>query len=137
MGVVDTRPDRAAQIAAELGVRTWDDRDALLDVVDAVTVVVPTPAHFAVAKAALQRGKHVLIEKPLTTTIAEADELVALAESKGALIQTGHVERFNRAIRAALPYVDRPRFIESDRLARLPIPLARSALIRVPMASSL
>lgn len=117
VGVVDTRPERAAEIAVELGVRTWHDRDDLIDAVDAVTVVVPTPAHFEVAKAALQRGKHVLIEKPLTTTIAEADELVLLAESQGALIQTGHVERFNRAIRAALPYVDRPRFIESDRLA--------------------
>ena len=79
--------------------------------------MVPTPAHFAVARTALARGKHLLIEKPITTTLAEADELLALAAANGALVQTGHVERFNRAVRAALPYVDAPRFIESDRLA--------------------
>ena len=65
----------------------------------------------------LARGIHVLIEKPIATTLEEADELLALARAHGALVQTGHVERFNRAIRAALPYVDAPRFIESDRLA--------------------
>jgi predicted dehydrogenase len=78
---------------------------------------VPTPAHYAVAKVALARGKHLLIEKPIAATLDEADELVATAKASGALIQTGHVERFNRAIRAALPYVDAPRFVESDRLA--------------------
>ena len=117
VGFVDTRPERAAQVAGELGVRPWDDCNALIDAVDAISVVVPTPAHYDVAKAALQRGRHVLIEKPLTTTIDQADELLEIAEANGALIQTGHVERFNRAIRAALPYVDGPRFIESDRLA--------------------
>jgi predicted dehydrogenase len=91
--------------------------ESLLDVVDAVTIVVPTPAHFAVAKQVLARGIHALIEKPIATTLAEADEMLALAKAHGALVQTGHVERFNRAIRAALPYVDAPRFIESDRLA--------------------
>jgi len=90
---------------------------ALVDACEALTVVVPTPAHFAVAKRALERGRHVLIEKPLTATLDEADELLAIAERTGALIQTGHVERFNRAIRGAQPYVDRPRFVESDRLA--------------------
>jgi predicted dehydrogenase len=70
-----------------------------------------------VAKAALERGKHLLIEKPIATTLEEADELLAIARRTGALVQTGHVERFNRAIRAGLPYVDRARFIESDRLA--------------------
>lgn len=117
VGFIDTRPERAAQVAGELGIRPWDDCDALIDAVDAISVVVPTPAHYEVAKAALQRGRHVLIEKPLTTTIDQADELLEIAEANGALIQTGHVERFNRAIRAALPYVDGPRFIESDRLA--------------------
>ncbi len=117
VGFVDTRPERAAQVAGELGVRPWDDCRALIDAVDAISVVVPTPAHYDVAKAALQRGRHVLIEQPLTTTIDQADELLEIAEANGALIQTGHVERFNRAIRAALPYVDGPRFIESDRLA--------------------
>ncbi len=117
VGFSDTRPDRAAQVAGELGVQAWTDPDALMAACDALSIVVPTPAHYEVACRALAMGKHVLIEKPLTTTIAQADELLALAERHGALIQTGHVERFNRAIRAALPYVEEPRFIESDRLA--------------------
>ena len=104
-------------MSAELGVRAYDSVDSLLDDVDAITVVVPTPAHYEVAKAALERGKHVLIEKPLATTLDEADELLAIARRTGAIVQTGHVERFNRAVRAALPFVDAPRFIESDRLA--------------------
>ena len=116
-GFIDERPDRATQVAAELNVSAYPNVDALLDTVDAVTIVVPTPAHFAVAKAALLRGKHVMIEKPITTTLDEADELLAIAERTGVLIQTGHVERFNRAVRAALPHVHEPRFIESNRLA--------------------
>ena len=117
MGFHDARPDRAAEVSRELGVPAVDSLDALLDVVDAATIVVPTPAHFAVASAALRRGVHLLIEKPIATTLDEADELLALAAQHGALIQTGHVERFNRAVRAALPFVESPRFLESDRLA--------------------
>ncbi len=117
VGFYEANGDRAVQVTKELGVPAFPSVEALLDVVDAATVVVPTPAHFAVAKVALARGKHLLIEKPIATTLAEADELLAMAKESGALIQTGHVERFNRAIRAALPFVDAPRFIESDRLA--------------------
>ncbi len=108
---------RAAHVATELGVRAYPTVSALLDEVDAVTIAVPTPAHHAVASEALRRGKHVLVEKPIASTLEEADELLGLARANGALIQTGHVERFNRAIRAALPFVDAPRFIQSDRLA--------------------
>ena len=104
-------------MAGELGVRAHESIESLLDDVDALTIVVPTPAHFAVAKPALERGKHVLIEKPFAATLAEADELLDTAKRSGAVVQIGHVERFNRAIRAALPYVDEPRFVESDRLA--------------------
>ena len=100
-----------------MGVRAFATLDALMAEVDALTIVVPTAAHHAVAKAALTRGLHVLIEKPLAATLDEADDLLATARRAGVLIQTGHVERFNRAMRAALPFVDRPRFIESDRLA--------------------
>jgi predicted dehydrogenase len=116
-GFFDARTERAEQVARELGVTAHSSLDSLLDVVDAVTIVVPTPAHFAVAREVLGRGIHALIEKPIATTLDEADEMLALARVNGALVQTGHVERFNRAIRAALPYVDAPRFIESDRLA--------------------
>jgi len=117
VGFHEVRPERAAQVSAELGVAAFDDVERLIEACDALTIVVPTPAHFAVAKAAVARGRHVLIEKPLTATLDEADELLAVARANGALVQTGHVERFNRAIRAAMPYVDRPRFLESDRLA--------------------
>lgn len=117
VGFHEARPERAAQVATELGVRAFEDAVALVEACDALTIVVPTPAHFAVAKEAVSRGKHVLIEKPLTATLAEADELLDIAARNGALVQTGHVERFNRAIRAAMPYVDSPRFLESDRLA--------------------
>ena len=117
VGFVEERPDRAASVSAELGVRAYPSLDSLMADVDALTVVVPTPAHFAVARAALKQGKHLLIEKPIATSLAEADELLEIAERQGLLVQTGHVERFNRAIRAALPYVDTPRFVESDRLA--------------------
>lgn len=94
-----------------------------------MTIAVPTSHHFAVAKEALGRGKHVLIEKPLTTTIAEADGLLSIAARTGALVQTGHVERFNRSVRAALPYVDEPRFVQSDRLAPFSIRGADVAVV--------
>ncbi|MBA4071739.1 MAG: hypothetical protein C0497_07895 [Gemmatimonas sp.] len=116
-GFYETDAARAASVGEELGVAAVASLDALLDDVEAVSIVVPTPAHFAVAKAALERGKHVLIEKPITTTLDEADALLALAKAKGTLVQIGHIERFNRAIRAAWPYVETPLFIESERLA--------------------
>ncbi|MDQ6633280.1 MAG: Gfo/Idh/MocA family oxidoreductase [Gemmatimonadota bacterium] len=116
-GFYESRAERAAQVATELGVRAFDSLDALLEVVDAVTIVVPTPAHFEVAQQVLARGIHALIEKPIATTLEQADAILRLAKKHGALIQTGHVERFNRAIRAALPYVNAPLFIESNRLA--------------------
>jgi len=116
-GFYESNAARAAKVAGELGVTAHPTLESLLDVVDAVTIVVPTPAHFEVAREVLGRGIHALIEKPIATTLEEADAMLALAREKGAIVQTGHVERFNRAIRAALPYVDTPRFIESDRLA--------------------
>jgi predicted dehydrogenase len=116
-GFHESSGERSAKVAGELGVKAHASLDALFADVEAVSIVVPTPAHFAVAKAALEAGKHVLIEKPITATIAEADELLALAKKQGLLVQIGHIERFNRAIRAALPHVDQPLFLDSDRLA--------------------
>ena len=116
-GFYDSNPEQRARVAAELRVHGFQSLDALLDAVDAAVVVVPTKAHHEVGKAALSRGIHLLIEKPITATLAQADELVALARQRGALLQIGHVERFNRAVRAAAPYLDAPRFIESERLA--------------------
>ena len=101
-GFAETNDARAEQIARDLGVTRAASLEALLADVDAVTIVVPTPAHHHVAMAALRQGKHVLIEKPIATTLAEADEMVAAAVANGCVLQTGHVERFNRAVRAAL-----------------------------------
>jgi predicted dehydrogenase len=117
VGFHEPRHERATQLAAEFGVKAHPTLESLLDAVDAVTIVVPTPAHFAVAQQVLARGIHAMIEKPIAATLDEADAMLAMARAHGAIVQTGHVERFNRAIRAALPYVDRPRFIESDRLS--------------------
>lgn len=116
-GFVESNDSRARQIVAELGVERHATLDSLLPRVDAVTIVVPTPAHYAVAKAALEAGRHVFIEKPITATLEEADDILDLARQRGCIVQIGHVERFNRAVRAALPHVSRPRFIESERLA--------------------
>ena len=116
-GFFDIDAERAARVSAELGVRAHGSLDDLLDGCDAVSVVVPTRAHADVARQALAKGRALLIEKPLCVTISEADAILADAEAAGVVVQTGHVERFNRAIRAALPYIDAPRFIASDRLA--------------------
>ncbi len=116
-GFVETRRERALEVETELAVKAHPSLDSLLDASDAVIVVVPTSAHFAVASAAIERGKHVFIEKPITTTLAEADALLALAREQGVMVQIGHIERFNQAVRAALPYVNKPRFIDSERLA--------------------
>ena len=116
-GFHDSDSARAGTVASELGVRAHKSVEDLIKECEALTVVVPTPAHYAVAKVALERGKHLLIEKPLTATLAEADELLEIARKQKVVVQTGHVERFNRAILAAMPYVTQPRFIESDRLA--------------------
>ena len=101
----------------ELGVRAFTSVDALLDAVDAAVVVVPTPAHYDVASRALERGIHLLIEKPIAATLDQANRLVELARAKKAKLQVGHVERFNRAVRAAWPYLESPLFVESERLA--------------------
>mgnify|MGYP000116383941 CR=1 FL=1 len=116
-GFVDENPARAREVASTHGVRAFSSLEALLDEVDAVSIVVPTTAHHEVATAALRRGKHLFVEKPFTVTLDEADALLALTETAGVVLQVGHVERFNRAVRAAMPYIDQPRFIESDRLA--------------------
>jgi predicted dehydrogenase len=116
-GFHEVNQDRASFVEKELGARAFPSLDALLEEVDAITVAVPTPAHFDVAHEALRRGISCLVEKPLASNIEEADALLAAADGSGAVLQTGHVERFNRAIRAAQPHVNSPSFIQSDRLA--------------------
>jgi predicted dehydrogenase len=115
--VVDPRAEARAALAAELGVRALEDHRSLLGAVDAVSVVTPTPVHFGVAREFLEAGAHVLVEKPITQTPAEARELIALAARARRTLQVGHLERFNAAILAAEPHLKSPRFIECHRLA--------------------
>ena len=116
-GVYDVDPTRAKKIAGELGTVAFGDMDELLGRVEAVTVAVPTPAHAEVGIRALKRGVPVLMEKPLAATLVEADDLIAEARRRQVQLQVGHIERYNRAIRAAEGYLDGPRYIESMRLA--------------------
>ncbi|HXE58299.1 MAG TPA: Gfo/Idh/MocA family oxidoreductase [Gemmatimonadales bacterium] len=117
VGIYDHTPAHSAKAAEQFGVRAFHDLDELLGRVRAVTVAVPTSAHAEVGLRALSRGVAVMMEKPLAATLAEADALVAEAARRGVQLQVGHIERFNRAVRAALPYLHEPRFIESQRLA--------------------
>jgi predicted dehydrogenase len=117
VGVYDVSAERAAQVASELGVRAFASLDALLGAVEAAVVAVPTTEHAEVALAAIERGVHLLIEKPIASTREEADRILAAAAERGVVVGTGHVERFNAALRACEPYLDGPRFIESHRLA--------------------
>lgn len=117
VGVFDASAERAAEVAAELGVRAFSTLDDFLGAVEAAVVAVPTTDHATVALAAIDRGVHLLIEKPIAVTLEEANEILEAAERRGVLVGTGHVERFNPALRACEPYLDGPRFIESHRLA--------------------
>jgi predicted dehydrogenase len=117
VGVYDASAARMAQVAAELGVRAYASRDELLAEVDAAVVAVTTTSHAEVALAAIERGVHLLVEKPIAATLEEADRIVERAREQGVVVATGHVERFNAALRACEQYLDEPRFVESHRLA--------------------
>ena len=116
VGVYDQRPERAREIAAELGVRAFESLDEALGAVRAVSVVIPTTEHAAVARQAFARGVDVLLEKPVTRTLEEAAELIGLAEQGGRILQVGHLERFNPGVVAAKAATNRPMFFEIHRL---------------------
>lgn len=117
VGVYDTDPARAAAVAAEVGTRVFASLPELLGAVRAVSVAVPTSFHRDVGLECLGRGVSVLMEKPIAVTLAEADELLAEAARHDVIFAVGHIERFNRAIRAAQAYLERPVFLEGIRLA--------------------
>lgn len=118
VGVVDTQKAQADKIAENLGCQSFYRHDELFDKVDAVSIAVPTESHFTVSRDFIQRKIDVLIEKPITSTVEEADSLLRLAEEHGALIQVGHLERFNPAVVALEQRIRNPLFIESHRLSR-------------------
>ena len=117
VGVVDVDQQRASEVAEETQSKAFTDYKELLKEIDLVSIVVPTQQHYRVAKDCFQSGCHVLLEKPVTQTVEEVDELIALAESKNLVFQVGHLERFNPAVRALEGVLNNPLFIESQRLA--------------------
>jgi predicted dehydrogenase len=117
VAVVDANGEAAGKVAAELGVRAVNDYREILGEVDAVSLAVPTPLHHSIGCALLDRGIHLLVEKPIATTVPQARELVDLARARGCVLQVGHLERFNPAILAAATRLQTPRFVESHRLA--------------------
>jgi predicted dehydrogenase len=120
VAAVDVDPARARAAVAQSSAEALADYRSLFGRVDAVTVAVPTVAHLEVALAFLEQGIHVLVEKPMASSLAEADRMLDAAARSGAILGVGHTERFNPAIEAALAVLERPRFIEIDRLSGFP-----------------
>jgi len=117
VAVVDASAENRTRVAAETGCRAVADYRDILGEVDAVSIATPTPLHYPIARECLERGIHVLVEKPITTTLEEARSLVETAARQGRVLQVGHLERFNAAILALAGTLHTPRFVESHRLA--------------------
>ncbi len=117
MGVYDSRPERSQEISARLGVSNYDSYEDLLAAVDAVDIAATTSSHYELAKKALLAGRHVCIEKPITSELWQAEELVALAQQKNLKLQVGHIERFNPVTLQVESLIREPMFIESHRLS--------------------
>ncbi len=117
MGVVDADAGRAEDIAGKLKTRAYTDAAQLIGMVDAVSIVVPTFLHHSIAKKFLDQGIHVLLEKPITVDLEQADELNDIAERKGLILQVGHIERFNPAVTVVRPLLKSPRYMTAERAA--------------------
>jgi predicted dehydrogenase len=116
-GFHDPDAENSKKVVAEFGIQSFETIEALIEAVDVVNIVTPTVHHFDCASAALQKNKHVFIEKPVVATPEEAEQLIALANQSHVKIQVGHVERFNPAYIAVQPFLNNPMFIEGHRLA--------------------
>ncbi|HOZ82456.1 MAG TPA: Gfo/Idh/MocA family oxidoreductase [Bacteroidia bacterium] len=116
-GFYDNDATTRQQVSETLGITAYADAESLIAACDVVDIVTPTLSHFKYAMIALNAGKHIFIEKPITNTLQEAEEMISLAEQKGLKIQIGHVERFNPAFVAAQSKIRQPMFIEAHRLA--------------------
>ncbi len=117
VGFYDPNQENAKKVAAEFGYQIFETIEALIEAVDVVDIVTPTLSHYDCAKKAIRAGKHVFLEKPITNTVAEAEELIALAKEYNVKGQVGHVERFNPAFQAIRHKIENPMFIETHRLA--------------------
>lgn len=118
VGFYDPDPATAEKVEKEFGIRSFPDIASLVDAVEVVDIVTPTIAHFSCASEALQKRRHVFIEKPIVATPAEARTLISMATEAGVKVQVGHVERFNPAFMAARQSIRQPMFIETHRLAQ-------------------
>lgn len=118
VGFYDPSDDNAADAIEKFGIQRYETIQDLLNVVDCVDIVTPTLAHYDCASQALRNSKHVFIEKPVTQTVDEARSLMELAREADVKVQVGHVERFNPAFQSAIPYFNKPMFIETHRLAQ-------------------
>ena len=116
-GIYDRDPKRAAQIAEKITAKSFDSYESLLDACDAVDIAATTTAHFDLAEKALKAGKHIFLEKPITSKLEEAYQLLELSEKKGLKIQVGHIERFNPVIMKVESEIKDPLFIESTRIS--------------------
>ncbi|MGB9664940.1 MAG: Gfo/Idh/MocA family protein, partial [Ignavibacteria bacterium] len=117
-GIFDIEKEKSKSIADEFKVRSFENLNDLFNSSDAVIIATTTSNHFEVGKAALENNLHIFIEKPITSTIEEAEELIKLSKEKNKFIQVGHIERFNPAILALEKYELTPMFIQSDRLSQ-------------------
>ncbi len=117
LGVVDSDLQRAKEIASLNHCQAFSELDPLLGKIDAASVVVPTVYHHPVAKVLLQQRVHLLLEKPMTTTLEEADDLIAIADRTGAILQVGHIEQFNAGLRTLKRHLTHPRFFECHRIS--------------------
>ena len=120
IGVVDIDNKKGEKVATELGVNFYEDYNEILDIVDVVSIVVPTVNHFKTAKAFLESGVHVLLEKPFAETVEEAETLDQIAREKNLCLQIGHLERFNPVFLEFKQLIDKPKFIENIRIAPFP-----------------
>lgn len=120
VALVDIDDKRADAFAQKYGCGAYSDYRDILNKVDALSIVTPTTSHHGIALDCLRAGKDIFIEKPITVTVKEADELITESEERGCVIQVGHVERYNPAFLAASEMVTEPRFVESERISPFP-----------------
>ena len=118
VGFYDPSDSNASEAIEQFEIKRFETIQSLLDAVDCIDIVTPTLSHFDCASQALRKSKHVFIEKPVTETVEEAKMLMELAREADVKVQVGHVERFNPAFQASIPYLNKPMFIETHRLAQ-------------------
>jgi predicted dehydrogenase len=118
IGIYDIDEQKASEVAKEFNTKSFADLEELLDNINAVSIVASTSAHYELMKKAIDKGLHILVEKPITSEIWQAEEILKEAEAKNLMIQVGHIERFNPALLSLNKYHLEPKFIETDRLAQ-------------------